>query len=452
MRNVTQLTEFHSIVYRYQNKYYDFLRRCFFLDSYHIIGGNRIVGNHKLTGAKNGVLPILAATLMTKDVCTINNCPDLLDVHTMVAILQELGCKIEWKGQTVVVDSTEINQTYIPASLGKEMRSSVFLLGPMLTRCGVVQMSHPGGCAIGKRSIDLHLNALRKMGAEIEEREGRLICKGNALQGTIIRLEFPSVGATENIMMAALCAEGETRIVHPAKEPEIEDLQTFINACGGCIVGAGTGEIVIQGKQPLHGMIHTVIPDRIEAGTFLAAAAATKGELYLENAAPAQMASTLSKLRQMGCYLHVEKDKIHLKAPQRLKAIREVKTLPYPGFPTDMQSQILTLMALADGQSKITETIFENRFKHLDSLRDMGAILQLEGRSVKVTGVPELQGKKVLARDLRGGAAMVIAGLAAEGETIVENICHIDRGYDRFEVALKNMGATIERMKKDEGK
>lgn len=422
------------------------------MDSYHIIGGNRIFGSHKLTGAKNAVLPILAASLMTGDVCTIENCPDLLDVHTMGAILEELGCKIQRQEHTIVVDSSQINKTYIPASLGREMRSSVFLLGPMLTRCGVVEMSHPGGCAIGERPIDLHLDALRKMGAEIKEEQGVLICKANALQGTTIRLEFPSVGATENIMMAALSAEGETRIVHPAKEPEIEDLQTFINSCGGCVEGAGTGEIVILGKQPLHGTIHKVIPDRIEAGTFLAAAAATKGELCLENAAPAQMASTLSKFKEMGCTLHIEQDKIHLKAPKRLKAIREIKTLPYPGFPTDMQSQFLTLMALADGKSKMTETIFENRFKQIEGLRDMGAIVELDACCAKVTGVEQLRGSRVFARDLRGGAAMVIAGLAANGETIVENICHIDRGYDKFEVALKQLGAKIERMRTNEGK
>ncbi|MEA4989076.1 MAG: UDP-N-acetylglucosamine 1-carboxyvinyltransferase [Anaerovorax sp.] len=422
------------------------------MDSYHIIGGNRIFGSHKLTGAKNGVLPILAASLVTGDVCTIHNCPDLLDVNTMLAILKELGCKIQREKDAIIVDSSQLTQTYIPKVLGKEMRSSVFLLGPMLTRCGVVEMSQPGGCAIGARPIDLHLDALRKMGAEIKEEDGHLVCKSNGLKGTTIRLDFPSVGATENIMMAALSAEGETHIVHPAKEPEIEDLQNFLNSCGGCIEGAGTGEIVISGKKPLHGTDYKVIPDRIEAGTFLAAAAATKGELLLENAAPAQMASTLAKFREMGCSLKIEQDKIYLKGPDRLKAIREIKTLPYPGFPTDMQSQFLTLMTLADGRSKMTETIFENRFKHIDSLRDMGAIIELDGCSAKVTGVEQLQGCRVEAKDLRGGAAMVIAGLAASDETIVENICHIDRGYDKFEVALKNLGTKIERIQEDERK
>lgn len=420
------------------------------MDSYHIIGGKRISGSHKLTGAKNGVLPILAASLVTGETCTIHNCPDLLDVNTMLTILKELGCKVQREKNTVIVDSSQLTQSYIPKVLGKEMRSSVFLLGPMLARCGAVEMSHPGGCAIGARPIDLHLKALQKMGAKVEEENEKLFCRALKLKGTTIRLDFPSVGATENIMMAALSAEGETRIVHPAKEPEIEDLQNFLNACGASIVGAGTGEIVISGGKPLHGAEYKVIPDRIEAGTFLAAAAVTKGELLLENAAPFQMASTLAKFREMGCSLRTEQDRIYLKAPQRLKAVKEIKTLPYPGFPTDMQSQFLTLMSLADGQSKMTETIFENRFKQIDALKNMGAQIELQGCSAKVIGVEELRGCHVEAKDLRGGAAMVIAGLAASGETIVEKICHIDRGYDKFEVALKNLGARIERIQEDE--
>ncbi len=420
------------------------------MDSYHIIGGNRISGSHKLTGAKNGVLPILAASLVTGDVCTIHNCPDLLDVSTMLTILNELGCITQREGNTITVDSSQLTQSYIPKVLGKEMRSSVFLLGPMLARCGTVEMSHPGGCAIGARPIDLHLKALQKMGAEIEEENGRLLCRASNLQGTTIRLDFPSVGATENIMMAALSANGETRIVHPAKEPEIEDLQNFLNACGASITGAGSGEIVISGGKLLHGAEHKVIPDRIEAGTFLAAAAVTKGEILLENAAPSQMASTLAKFREMGCSLRTEQNRIYLKAPERLKAVREIKTLPYPGFPTDMQSQFLILMMLADGQSKMTETIFENRFKQVDFLRKMGAEIELCASTAKVTGVEGLRGSRVEAKDLRGGAAMVLAGLAASGETIVENICHIDRGYGKFEVALKKLGARIERIQEDE--
>lgn len=424
------------------------------MDSYHITGGKRLAGDYTLKGAKNGVLPILAATVLTKGECVIRSCPHLSDVHTMVEILEALGCRVSWDEDVITVDASSISRKDIPEHLMKGMRSSVFLMGPLLARCGEVTFSQPGGCAIGERPIDIHLSGLIKLGAEICEDRDHIVCRANQLTGAVIRMEFPSVGATENLMMAAAAAVGETRLIHPAREPEIQDLQNFLNACGAKISGAGTGEIIIEGvgeeEKPLGGPVLTgceykVIPDRIEAGTFLIAAAITGGEIRLLDSAPSQMAQTLARLKQTGCKVKVDKSGVWLSAPKRLTAIREIKTLPYPGFPTDMQSQFLSLLTLCAGESKITETIFENRFKHVRHLKRMGADVALDGRTARITGVGALHGETVEAEDLRGGAALVLAGLAAEGETIVENICHIDRGYDKLEVALTRLGAKIER-------
>ncbi len=428
------------------------------MDSYHITGGEKLAGDHRLKGAKNGVLPILAATVLTGEPCEICSCPSLSDVHTMVEILRSLGCSVTWDEDNIRVDAKTVDQWEIPERLMKGMRSSVFLMGPLLARCGQVAMTQPGGCAIGDRPIDIHLSGLRMLGAEIEEDPHRIVCRARRLTGATIRMEFPSVGATENLMMAAAAACGETHIIHPAREPEIEDLQNFLNACGAQVAGAGTGEIVIcgvgdrratgpgSGTAPLSGCVHRVIPDRIEAGTYLAAAAITGGEIRLLDSAPSQMAQTLARLKEAGCRVKVDKTSIWLTAPRRLRSVREIKTLPYPGFPTDMQSQFLSLLTLAEGESKITETIFENRFKHVDGLLRMGADVAVDGRTAYITGVAGLHGARVQAEDLRGGAALVLAGLAAEGETVVENICHIDRGYDKLEVVLNDLGAKIERI------
>jgi UDP-N-acetylglucosamine 1-carboxyvinyltransferase len=415
------------------------------VEQFRINGGAKLSGEYELTGAKNAVLPILAATIVTGNECKIKSCPDLSDVHTMFTILRELGCKITKEEDGAVVDTRPINSYTIPEHLMREMRSSVFLMGPMIARCGRVTLSYPGGCEIGLRPIDIHLSALRKLGVTIKEAHGFLECTADRLVGDRIVLDFPSVGATENVMLAATAAEGETRIINPAKEPEITDLQNFLNACGAKVRGAGTGEIVICGKNSYSQVEHRVIPDRIEGGTILAAVAITGGDVLLRNAIPEHMSMILSKLKEAGCTIREGKDSVELSAPVKLKAVEVVKTQPYPGFPTDMQSQFLTLMTVAEGTSMITETIFESRFKHVEELRKMGANVKVDGRTAVVTGVSHLTGARTVAKDLRGGASLVIAGLGARGETVVENICHIDRGYDKFEMALSRIGADIRR-------
>ena len=415
------------------------------MEQYHISGGRRLSGEYELTGAKNAVLPILAATIVTGTTSKIRSCPDLSDVKTMIAILKELGCKVTSENDGIVIDSDPVRSFSIPEQLMREMRSSVFLMGPMIARCGKVKLSYPGGCEIGLRPIDIHLSALKKLGVTIRESHGFLECTADHLVGSHIVLDFPSVGATENTMMAATAAEGETRIINAAKEPEIIDLQNYLNDCGADIHGAGTGEIIIHGKKKYHEAEHKVIPDRIEGGTVLAAVAMTGGSVLLKNAVPEHMSMILSKFREAGCRVTEGNDQIHFAAPERLKAVETLKTLPYPGFPTDMQSQFLTILTAAQGTSMVTETIFESRYKHVDELRKMGANIKVDGRTAVVTGVDKLTGARVIARDLRGGASLVIAGLGAEGETIVENICHIDRGYDKFEIALNHIGADITR-------
>lgn len=416
------------------------------MEHFRISGGKKLSGEYALTGAKNAVLPILAATIVTGNKSRIKSCPDLSDVRNMIEILREIGCKVTYDRDEVIVDSTSIDSYTIPEHLMREMRSSVFLMGPMIARCGKVTLSYPGGCEIGSRPIDIHLLALKKLGVNIKESHGFLECTADKLIGNRILLDFPSVGATENAMLAATAAEGETVIINPAKEPEIVDLQLFLNNCGAEITGAGTSEIVIHGRKPLHEVEHTVIPDRIEGGTILAAVAMTGGNILLKNSVPEHMSIALSKLRDAGCRIKEGRDYIYLTAPNKLKCIETIKTQPYPGFPTDMQSQFLTIMTIAQGTSIITETIFESRFKHVDELRKMGARIKLDGRTAIITGVKNLTGARVVAKDLRGGASLVLAGLGAEGETIVENICHIDRGYDKFELTLKSIGAEIVRI------
>jgi len=416
------------------------------VEQFRINGGVKLAGEYELTGAKNAVLPILAATIVTGNESKIKSCPDLSDVHTMLTILKELGCRITKEDDGVVVVNTGPIDSYsIPERLMREMRSSVFLMGPMIARCGKVTLSYPGGCEIGLRPIDIHLSALRKLGVSINEAHGFLECTADKLIGSRIVLDFPSVGATENVMLAATAAEGETRIINPAKEPEIIDLQNYLNACGADVNGAGTGEIVIHGKKSYHQVEHRVIPDRIEGGTVLSAVAITGGNVVLRNVIPEHMSMTLSKLREAGCKIIEEDDVVEMISPERLKSVELIKTQPYPGFPTDMQSQFLTLLTLAKGTSLVTETIFESRFKHVEELIKMGARIRVEGRTAVINGVEKLSGAHVSAKDLRGGASLVIAGLGAEGETIIENICHIDRGYDKFEIALSRIGADIKR-------
>ena len=365
------------------------------MEQFRINGGIKLTGEYELTGAKNAVLPILAATIVTGNESKIKSCPDLSDVQTMFTILRELGCKITNEKDGVMINTEPINSYRIPEHLMREMRSSVFLMGPMIARCGKVKLSYPGGCEIGLRPIDIHLSALRKLGVTIKESHGFLECTADRLIGTRIILDFPSVGATENVMLAATAAEGETRIINPAKEPEIIDLQQFLNACGAEVKGAGTGEIVIQGKKSYHQVEHKVIPDRIEGGTILSAVACTGGDVVLRNAIPEHMSMTLSKFREAGCRIKEGNDTVEMNSPERLKAVEKVKTQPYPGFPTDMQSQFLTVMTIAKGTSVVSETIFESRFKHVDELIKMGAKIMVDGRTAIVSGVGNLTGARV---------------------------------------------------------
>ena len=408
-------------------------------------GGNKLAGEVDVSGAKNSVLPILAATVLNGGMNVIHNIPNLSDVSIMIKILVAVGCSVKKEGSTVIVDSSGLNNYEIPEYLVREMRSSIIVLGAMLARCGQVRISYPGGCELGPRPIDLHLKALREMGAVIKEEHGFLICDAKKMKGTEIQLDFPSVGATENIMLAAVFAEGTTTIRNAAREPEIRDLQNFINRVGGKVTGAGSATIRIEGVTKLKDVEHQIIPDRIVAGTFLAAAAITKGEIVLNNVIPEHLQSILFKLKEAGCTISIYKNSIRLNAPNKIKAIESIKTMPYPGFPTDMQSQILSLMALSDGITIFTENIFENRYKHAYELIRMGANIKIDGRVAIVKGVERLSGATVAAHDLRGGAALIIAGLAAEGTTIIENTHHIDRGYDNIDGLLIKLGADIKK-------
>lgn len=411
-----------------------------------IEGGKPLFGSIRIHGAKNAALPILAASIMVSGQHEINNVPNLRDIHVMIDILRSLGCRAEHKEDRVIVDSTAMHSSHIPEDLMRQMRSSIFLMGPLLARFGSVQVYQPGGCAIGARKIDLHLRGLQALGAEIEESKNMIICRAERLIGAEISLDFPSVGATENIMMAATLADGMTTIYNAAREPEIQDLQNYLNTLGAKIYGAGTDTITIEGVEHLTPSSYEIIPDRIVAGTLMVAAAATRGEVRLENVIAGHLTAVTHLLKRVGVQISVNDDIIVVNGMKRPQAIDRVITSPYPAFPTDLQSQIMVLLAIADGVSIIKETIFEGRFKHVDELSRMGADIRVDLNSAFVRGVPRLYGANVEATDLRAGAALVIAGLAATGTTIIEHIHHIDRGYDRIEHIFAQLGASIERI------
>ncbi|MDO4204351.1 MAG: UDP-N-acetylglucosamine 1-carboxyvinyltransferase [Selenomonadaceae bacterium] len=414
-----------------------------------INGGNRLEGRVKISGAKNAVLPIIAATLLGEgQPSRLEEVPNLEDVHTISQVLSEMGigANFDENEHTLAVDATELNCWEAPYELVRKMRASFLVMGPLLARLGHARISLPGGCAIGTRPIDLHLKGFEALGAKIEIGHGFIDASApNGLKGARIYLDFPSVGATENIMMAAALAEGTTILENPAQEPEIIDLANFLNVMGSKVRGAGTNVIKIEGVDRLHGAVYTVIPDRIEAGTYMVAAAMTGGDVYIENAICEHLKPVIAKLKEAGAIIEEDVDVVRVRAEKRLKAV-DIKTMPYPGFPTDMQAQFMAMLAVSEGVGMVTETVFENRFMHVDELKRMGATIKIDGRTSLVEGVDSLTGCQVKATDLRAGAAMVLAGLVAEGTTYVGYIHHIDRGYDRLVEKLVSLGADIKRV------
>lgn len=411
-----------------------------------IQGGGKIEGEIDVQGAKNAVLPILAATILNGGKNVIYNCPDLRDVSMTIAVLKNLGCRVKRQNKVLVVESDQISDCKIPEELMRQMRSSIIFLGAIIARCKKAVVSMPGGCEIGNRPIDLHLKALRKLGVDITEAHGYINCSAENLHGDNIQLDFPSVGATENIMLAACMAEGTTVITNAAREPEIVDLEQFLNRQGAKISGGGTDVIRIEGVKKLYGVEHTIIPDRIVSATYLAAAAATGGSVILRNTDASHMGAILAALREMGCRIYTEKARIILTAPAgRLKSIEKITTMPYPGFPTDIQSPFMSLCCIADGTTMFVENIFENRYQHVEELVRMGADIKVDGRVAVIQGVRRLSGARVVAKELRGGAALVVAGLAADGITEIENVKYIDRGYETIEKYLSACGAAIKR-------
>ena len=410
-----------------------------------VCGGKTLRGSVCVQGSKNAALPILAACVLLSGVTTIENCPDLSDVRAAVAILRRLGCTVEQSGNTLTVDSRFVSCYTIPNELMREMRSSIVFLGSVLARTGKAVLCAPGGCAIGRRPIDLHLSALRALGATVDEQSGVLCCRAKQLCGTVVRLPFPSVGATENALLAAVTARGETLICGAAKEPEIDDLVLFLNGCGAKISRTEKGDLLICGTPWLHGGRHRVIPDRIAALTVMAAVGAAGGDVLLKNALPAHLQAAIRVFRRSGCLVEAGDDTLRIAAEGRLRAVSCIRTLPHPGFPTDGQAAVMAMLCTAQGKTTIEETIFENRFHHVAALRQMGAQIRLSGRKAEVKGVPCLHGAAVSACDLRAGAALVVAGLGARGATVIRGVRHIERGYEKIETCFKTLGAQIER-------
>lgn len=420
------------------------------MDKLVINGSKRLTGEIEVHGSKNSVLPILAACVLSQGENIIHNCPILSDVDAALKILVELGCKVKREEHTVCVDSSGVNGFEISDSLMREMRSSVIFLGAILGRTGKAVLSTPGGCEIGLRPIDMHISAMEQLGAEVFEEHGRLHfeCK-NGLHGARVILPFPSVGATENIMIASCVAKGTTVITNAAREPEISDLADFLNGCGAKIHGAGDSTIIIDGVERLTATTHTVIPDRIAASTYLLAGAITHGRVCIKEIIPAHLGALIPVLKQSGCDISVSNRLICISSPPRLSRVKTVRTMPYPGFPTDVQAPLTAMLSVADGTSVVVENIFECRYKHVSELIRLGAKINVEGRTAVIEGVPYLTGASVVSPDLRGGFALVIAGLAAKGETVISGVEHIDRGYENPEKLLSALGADVKRIKEN---
>ncbi len=413
------------------------------MSKYIINGGKKLYGKVNINGAKNSVLPLLATCLLTDEPVIIHNCPEISDVRNMCKIIVNLGCKVTHEKDTIILDSSDMFCNEIPIDLAKELRSSLFLMGSLLTRCRKAKIAYPGGCDIGLRPIDIHLKALQELNIKIEEKYGYIYCSVDKIKGADIQLDIPSVGATENIMMAAVMAEGKTTVRNPAKEPEIVDLQNLLNKMGAKIKGAGSSIIEIEGVKKLHGGEHIPISDRISAGTYLIAGAVCGGEIEINNINPEHIFSLTSKLNKNSCKITSLNDKIIISSDGRLNSLGKVETMYYPGFPTDLQAQLMALSCVCKGTTKIVENIFETRFNHVPELIKMGADIVVEGRMAVVNGVDRLSGADVYSKDLRGGAALVIAALSAQGLTTVNDIYHIERGYENFEDNLAKLGAEI---------
>jgi len=419
-------------------------------------GGTRLKGVYRVSGAKNAALPLLCTALLTREPLTLTNVPALNDIDTMLRLLVQMGVKVEREtskvgaGETVILDASGLDNPVAPYEMVKTMRASVLVLGPLTARCGEARVSLPGGCAIGARPVDQHIKGLAAMGAEISVEHGyvhaRTTTAGGRLAGARLFTDMVTVTGTENLMMAACLAEGETVIENAAREPEVVDLAKCLVAMGANISGAGTDVIRIRGVDRLHGVTHRIMPDRIETGTYLCAAAATGGEVRLTHTSASYLDSVIDKLMDTGCEVVLERDSIRLKAPQRLKAV-SIRTAPYPAFPTDMQAQFMALNTVAEGTAIIRETIFENRFMHAVELIRLGADIKIDGNTAFVKGVAQLDGATVMATDLRASASLVIAGLVARGETLVERIYHLDRGYEQMEQKLTALGARVKRVK-----
>lgn len=415
------------------------------MGKFEIYGGKRLSGKIKLESAKNAVLPLLAGSILTSEQVVIKNCPKIYDVLNMVKILQGLGVVATFEQNDLVINALNLSSCDIPVELGKELRSSIFMLGSLLSRAKKANVSYPGGCDIGLRPIDMHLSALKSMGVTIKEENGKLLCSANRLKGRDIYLDFPSVGATENIMLASVLAEGKTEIRNPAREPEIVDLMNFLNSMGAKVYGAGTSTILIEGVKKLHGTEYKPISDRIEAGTFMIATAITGGEVEINGINAKNISSLIHKLCDNTCKITINNDIIYVKNGAVKKPFGLV-TAPYPAFPTDLQAQATALLAVCEGDSVVTENMFETRFNHIPELIKMGANVRVKGRTAFIHGVKQLTGTDVWAKDLRGGAALVLAGLNARGKTTVHDVNHIERGYLDFDKKLSALGADIRKI------
>ncbi|MGC4404883.1 UDP-N-acetylglucosamine 1-carboxyvinyltransferase [Methyloversatilis sp. MC4-4] len=419
------------------------------MDKLLIEGGHRLHGEAEMSGAKNAALPILCAALLTREPLTLTHVPQLNDIGTMLKLLAQMGVAVQRDGSTVTLDASGLNNPVAPYEMVKTMRASILVLGPLVARCGEARVSLPGGCAIGARPVDQHIKGLQAMGAEVAVEHGYVVARTARLKGARLFTDMVTVTGTENLMMAGVLADGETVIENAAREPEVVDLANCLVAMGARISGAGTDVIRIQGVERLHGATHRIMPDRIETGTYLCAAAAAGGEIRLTGTSAGYLDAVIDKLMDAGCDIRTEKspsfEAIVLKAPDKLKAV-SIRTAPYPAFPTDMQAQFMAINTVADGTAIIRETIFENRFMHAVELARLGADIRIDGNTAVVQGVAQLDGATVMATDLRASAGLIIAGLVARGETLIERIYHLDRGYERIEQKLSALGATVRRV------